>query len=220
MIAATPWLDNVLGPLAAATAQIERRYAGTVVESEARSRYAALGEDLDELCHGRIRRPRDDYEYLLRSTRECGRILHAVTNVLAERPGGRVDWWSSGIGRDYWQANLDAIGRGVRISRIFIYTELTAQLVELAAAQEAGGVQVGLAEAGGLDPEMLHNLAIWDDSSAWEAKLNAGGEIVGNTFTINEADVARLNRIFQFCQRAGRVGPHRAATPRNFSGEP
>jgi hypothetical protein len=173
LIAATPWLDKVLGPLADATAQVERRYAGTVVESEARSRYAALGADLDELCHGRIRRSRDDYEYLLRSTRECGRTLHAVTNVLAERSGHGMDWWSGGIGRDYWQANLDAIGRGVRISRIFIYTELTAELIELAAAQEEGGVQVGFAAAGDLDPEMLHNLAIWDDASAWEARLNA-----------------------------------------------
>src|SRR5437763_12988405 len=44
MIETTPWLSEVLAPLAASTARIEHRYAGTPIAAEARARYAGLGE--------------------------------------------------------------------------------------------------------------------------------------------------------------------------------
>src|SRR3954469_19008628 len=71
MIEATPWLSDVLVHLVAATTDIERRYAGTPIATETRTRYARLGDQLDELRHGRIVRPRGDYEHLLASTRSC-----------------------------------------------------------------------------------------------------------------------------------------------------
>src|SRR2546429_4462011 len=40
MIEATPWLSDVLVPLVTATTDIERRYAGTPVATETRTRYA------------------------------------------------------------------------------------------------------------------------------------------------------------------------------------
>jgi hypothetical protein len=213
MIEATPWLSEVLAPLAASTARIERRYAGTPIAAEARARYAGLGEQLDELGHGRILRPRGDYEHLLASTLTCSHTLQAVTNVLAERPGHGLGWWTSDIGRHYWQANREALDRGVRINRIFVYTTMTAQLDQLAAEQEDAGVHVGLVQAVVLDPALWHNLAIWDGTSAWEARLNAGGEIVGNIFTINDADLARLSQTFQTCQRAARPRNQVPASP-------
>jgi hypothetical protein len=214
MIESTSWLGDVLVPLATATTDIERRYGGTPVAAEARGRYARLGEQLDELRHGRIVRPRGDYEHLLASTRTCSHTLHAVTNVLAQLPGHGLGWWTSDIGRHYWRANLDALDNGVRIKRIFVYTTMTTDLGKLVAEQESAGVHVGLVEADTLDPILWHNLTIWDDTSAWEARLNAGGEIVGNIFTINDADLTRLSMTFQTCDRAAR--PHkqvRATSP-------
>jgi hypothetical protein len=213
MIEATPWLSEVLAPLAASTARIQQRYAGSPIVAEARARYDRLSEQLDELGHGRILRSRGDYEYLLASTHTCVHTLLAVTNVLAERPDRGLGWWTGDIGRQYWQANREALGRGVRISRIFVYTTMTAELDELAAAQEAAGVHIGLVQARTLDPALWHNLAIWDGTSAWEARLNAGGEIVGNIFTVNDADLARLKQTFHTCQRAARPRNPPPATP-------
>ncbi|MGC9670002.1 hypothetical protein ACNTMW_26100 [Planosporangium sp. 12N6] len=204
MIEATPWLGDVFVPLATATADIERRYGGTSVVAEARRRYVRLGEQLDELSHGRIVRPRGDYEHLLAATRACGRTLQAVTNVLAQLPGHGLGWWTSDVGRHYWQANLDALDNGVRIKRIFVYTTMTTELDKMVAEQESAGVHVGLVQADALDPVLWHNFTIWDGTSAWEARLNAGGEIVGNIFTVNEADLTRLSKTFQICERAAR----------------
>ena len=202
LIGATPWLGDVLARLAASTSEIERRYAGTPVAAEAQVAYTRLGERLDELRHGRILRPRGDYEHLLASTRGCTHSLRAVTNVLAQLPGNGLGWWLSDIGRHYWRANLDALGNGVRIERIFVYTSMTADLDKLLAEQESAGVGVRLVPATALDPTAWHNLTIWDGTSAWEARLNAGGEIVGNIFTINDADLTRLKKTFQACERA------------------
>jgi hypothetical protein len=204
MIESTSWLGDVLVPLATSTTDIERRYGGTPIAAEARRRYAWLGEQLDELRHGRIVRPRGDYEHLLASTRTCRHTLQAVTNVLAQLPGHGLDWWTSDIGRHYWQANLEALDNGVRIKRIFVYTTMTTDLDKLVAEQESVGVHVGLVQADALDPALWHNLTIWDGTSAWEARLNAGGQIVGNIFTVNEADLTRLSKTFQTCERTAR----------------
>jgi hypothetical protein len=212
MIEATPWLGDVLPPLAAATTDIERRYGDSPIAAEARRCYGRLGEQLDELRHGRIVRPRGDYEHLLASTRTCHHTLQAVTNVLAQLPRGGVGWWTSDIGRHYWQVNLDALGNGVRIKRVFVYTAMTDELNQLVAEQENAGVVVGLVQADALDPGLWHNLAIWDGTSAWEARLNAGGEIVGNIFTVNEADLTRLSKTFHTCERAARLHHQAPAT--------
>jgi hypothetical protein len=203
LIEATPWLGDVLVPLVAATADVERRYPGTPVSTEARSRYARLGEELDELRQGRVLRPQDDHEHLLGPTRACQHTLHAVTNAVAELPGSGLRWWTGDIGRRYWQANLDALARGVRITRVFVYTTMTAELAELIAVQERAGVRIWRVPADAVDPARRLNLAIWDGTAAWEARLNAGGEVVGNVFTVNQADLNRLTGVFQACERAG-----------------
>jgi hypothetical protein len=203
MIDAVPWFGVVLAPLAAAAADIEHRYGDSPIADEARRRYRHLAGDLDELRHGRITRAGSDYQDLLASTRTCRHTLHAVASVLAHLPENGAGWWTNALGREYWQANLDAMHRGVRIKRLFIYSVMTDELTKVVAEQENAGVVVGLVPANALDSALWHNLAIWDGASAWEARLNATGEIVGNTFTVNETDLTRLHEAFRACERAG-----------------
>jgi hypothetical protein len=213
LVDAVPWLSESLTPLAAATNDIQHRYAGTSVALAAQAGYARLAEELDDLRHGRIVRPRGDYEHLLQATRDCRRTLLGVTNVLVELPGRGLAWWGSAIGRQYWRANKDALARGVRIERIFLYTSMTAELDQLVTEQIDAGVQVRLVQATTVDPALWQNLALWDGICGWEAKLNAGGEIVGNIFTMSEPDLARLTATFQACTRAGRSRDQLPATP-------
>jgi hypothetical protein len=201
LIEATPWLGPVLVRLVEYTADIERRYAQTPVGTEARLRYDRLHEELDELRRGRVVRPGSDYQHLLESTDGCRHTLQAVTNVTADAVRG-LGWWASDIGPRYWRANLDALARGVRITRIFVYNELTADLRDLVETQRQAGVRVGLVRAAALDPALRFNLAIWDGASAWEARLNAGGEIAANLFTVNPGDLSRLGEAVKLCGMA------------------
>jgi hypothetical protein len=90
---------------------------------------------------------------------------------------------------------------------------LTDELSRVAAEQEEAGVVVGLVPADAVAPALWHNLAVWDGATAWEARLNATGEIVGNIFTVNETDLARLHQAFQACERAGRPRRQTPAAP-------
>jgi hypothetical protein len=170
---------------------------------------AGPGEQLHDLCDGRILRPRTDYEILMTSTVQCRRTMQAVTNVLAERPERGLGWWNSDTGRRYWQANRRALDNGVRIERVFVYSTMTEELDRLIGEQVDAGVHVTVVQAAALDPALWHNLVIWDGASAWEARLNAGGEIVGNIFTMNDGDLARLTSTFETC--AGAARPRDAA---------
>ena len=117
LVDGAPWLAESLVPLADATGEVQRRYPGTPIAAAGQAGYARLGEELEDLRHGRIVRPRGDYEHLLQATRDCRQSLLGVTNVLVELPGRGLAWWRDDIGRQYWQANLDALARGVRIER-------------------------------------------------------------------------------------------------------
>lgn len=126
MIYGTGWLPGELTTLAATVQEITSRYPDTEVEAEARRRFHHLAEELDELRRGRITRSSAENEHLIAAVAGCLVSIEAVTNIT-----GPPQWWRTDFGRRYWQANLDALARGVRISRVFICDRLTDDLTAL-----------------------------------------------------------------------------------------
>ncbi|MGC4773025.1 hypothetical protein ACLQ25_29135 [Micromonospora sp. DT44] len=124
--------------------------------------------------------------------------LDALTNAMP-RASGELSWWRSEIGRRYWEANVEALRLGVRITRVFVYATLTDEVSDLAGRQRAAGARVGLLPFGAVGPHLLVNLTLWDSSSWWEARMTAHGEIGENQFSVNRADVERLTRVFDAC---------------------
>jgi hypothetical protein len=89
------------------------------------------------------------------------------------------------------------------VSRIFIYAELNDGLTALVNEQRSAGVTVGLLARNSIDPALHLNMAIFDDTSAWEARMNADGEIIENLFYLAERDVERLRTMFRRCDLNG-----------------
>jgi len=52
------------------------------------------------------------------------------------------DWWLSPRGRKFWQANIDAVQRGVGVTRIFLFEESTGNIQEVMQEQLLSGVNV------------------------------------------------------------------------------
>jgi hypothetical protein len=198
-IESVEWLGSAIIPIMEHTKDIVERYPASPILVEAQQKFRELTTDLDNLRSGRIGRPGGDYEYLIGWANNCRTRLEAVTNIL---PGlaGSPDWWASEIGRRYWQANLMALNRGVLVSRVFIYAELTDGLRALAAAQSSAGVRVMLLARAAVDPAQHLNMAIFDNSTAWEARMNAHGEIVENLYYVADRDVERLRTVFRICE--------------------
>jgi hypothetical protein len=194
-----PWLTSAITPIVEGTREAIETYPGTRVAVEARRRFDRIRAETDLLRAGRIVRPGGDNQDLLGATRDCASRLDAMTNVMP-RASGELSWWTSDVGRHYWAVNLDAIGRGVRITRIFAYVAMTDHLRELLDTQRAAGVRVGLLPWGSVDRSLHLNLTIWDGASAWEGRMSAHGEISENQFSVNDGDLDRLTNAFEICE--------------------
>ncbi|MDH6462614.1 hypothetical protein M2302_002794 [Micromonospora sp. A200] len=193
-----PWLVQGAPEIVVAVREAVERHPGTRVAEEAQRRYEQFRIEAEQLATGRVVRRGDDDEDLIGATRDCTRSLRGLTN-LAPRASGELSWWRSEIGRRYWEANLAALARGVRITRVFAYATLSDQLVELVEKQRRAGVRVGLLPLGVVSPHLHVNLTLWDGSSCWEARMSAHGEISENQFSVNRADIDRLTRVFDLC---------------------
>ncbi|MGY0007997.1 hypothetical protein, partial [Micromonospora sp. I033] len=111
-----PWLVRATPQLAGALREAAERHAGTRVAAEAQRRFEEFRREAEQLAAGRIVRPGDDDEDLIGATRDCTRELVGLTNVMP-RVSGELSWWRGDVGRRYWEANLAALARGVRITR-------------------------------------------------------------------------------------------------------
>ncbi|MFI7430613.1 hypothetical protein ACIBPB_26815 [Micromonospora sp. NPDC049836] len=198
-----PWLVRTTPLVAGAVRDAAEQHAGTRVAAEARRRYEEFRLTAEQLAAGRIIRPGDDGEDLVGATRDCTGQLVALTNVMP-RVSGELSWWRGEVGRRYWEANVAALARGVRITRIFIYATLSEELRELVETQRRAGVRVGLLPHGAVSPQLHVNLVVWDSSSCWEARMTAHGEISEHQFSVNRSDVERLDRVFRLCADVAR----------------
>ncbi|MDG4757161.1 hypothetical protein [Micromonospora sp. WMMD710] len=193
-----PWLTRTATEVVVAMREATGQHAGTRVAAEAQRRYEQFRLEAEQLAQGRIIRRGDEDEDLLGATRACAHRLDALTNVMP-RASGELSWWRSEIGCRYWEANVEALRRGVRITRVFVYATLTDELSDLVGRQRAAGARVGVLPFGAVGPHLLVNLTLWDSSSCWEARMTAHGEIGENQFSVNRADVERLTRVFDAC---------------------
>ncbi|MGW9195163.1 hypothetical protein [Micromonospora chersina] len=193
-----PWLVRATPQVAGALREAAERHAGTRVAAEAQRRFEEFRRQAEQLAAGRIVRPGDDDEDLVGATRDCAREMFGLTNVMP-RVSGELSWWRGDVGRRYWEANVAALARGVRITRVFVYATLSPDLSALVEAQRRAGVRVGLLPIGAVSPHLHVNLAVWDGSSCWEGKMTAHGEISENEFSVHPADVERLTRVFRTC---------------------
>ncbi|GAA2399325.1 hypothetical protein Cme02nite_08190 [Catellatospora methionotrophica] len=193
-VEATPWFGDAIHPLAASARKIDQLYPGSHVSAEARLRFEQLAENLADLTRGRFEREGSDYTYLIQPTLQAQLTIEAVTNIL---PGNnRLDWWEASDGREYWQANLDAIAQGVRITRIFTHAGMSHRLEQLIEAQRAAGVHVVVLARAEVPEALQMNFTVWDGRHAWEARLNAAGTVVANIYTVNPTDVSRMRAAF------------------------
>jgi hypothetical protein len=188
------WLVDSVKAIAGDSERIRIDFADTPVEQEAERFVRQCAAELDSLRLGRLRRSADDATYLIQHTRKAVKSLHAVTNIGAGI--GNPRWWEAEMGKAYWQANKEMAGK-IDIRRVFLYSaDQLDRVLVMARLQQEAGVQVRLLEAERARSAHRINFAIWDDSVAWEAQMNAEGAPVANIFSVGRSDIDRLKDIF------------------------
>jgi len=187
---APPWLRSEVARLGdLAQGVLERNVRA--LDDELRSVVTTAISEAGVLASGRLERDATDTRMLLDLVSRCEIRLAAMTNI-AERGGAsRLDWWQSEFGRRYWEANCQALARGVTIDRVFLYEVLDDGLLDIVRIQREAGVNAYLIEALAVPSQYRGNLAVFDDVCAWESRMDAYATITRNVFYYATSDIKR-----------------------------
>ncbi|HEV7762550.1 MAG TPA: hypothetical protein VGO78_26255 [Acidimicrobiales bacterium] len=149
---APPWLRHEVARLGQ-SAQRVLAHGVPALDDELQAVVTRAAGDVELLANGRMERTASDTRHMLVLTAGAARRIAAIT-VVSQRDGAnRVGWWATDFGKRYWQANLEALARGVAIDRAFVYESLDDGLEALADEQRQAGVNVFLMDAAGLAPQ-------------------------------------------------------------------
>lgn len=192
-----PWLPDLMEPMLRAAKHVEREFKDTPAEDACRAAFEECLGTLADLERGHFRAPYGDnglFLSLIENTQES----MCVTSV----PTVDLTWWLEPVGRQYWQAQVDALQRGVEIRRVFIYHDWSDELDVLAREQVKAGVHVRRVHADRLPVAMRVITGVWDGSCGHELSYTAGGEAVHDSFTVSPPDLERLSRQFEMIERS------------------
>ncbi|MGP3958189.1 hypothetical protein ACTWPT_19455 [Nonomuraea sp. 3N208] len=192
-----PWLPDLMVPMLRAAKHVEREYPGTPAVDACRAAFEECLRTLTDLERGHFRTPYGDNAVFQRLIDQTEHTMCA-TSV----PSVDLTWWREPVGRQYWQAQLNALKRGVKIRRVFIYREWSDELDELAREQIAAGVRVRRVHVDRLPTAMRVISALWDGSCGHELSYTAAGEAVYDTFTVSPPDLERLMTQFEMIERS------------------
>lgn len=171
----------------------EQRFHRSPVQDTYRFVLRRISGELAELSEGWMSLPPSEKRLILGITQRARHFLHAVT-VEGPNPA----FWNSGTGRLYVEAQRDAIGRGVEIKRVVVFSDWSPQLDQLAQEQRKMGVQIYRVNVQLLtDPHDRVNIAVWDNFCGFETTSTPDGDTIANRFTIREAEIDRLAETFE-----------------------
>ena len=103
-----------------------------------------------------------------------------------------MHWWRSRTGRTFWQANLDALGRGVTVERTFVYEHLTPPVVGLMREHHEAGVRVVRRRDRRPAPDLLIDLCVFDEERVHEVVFSSGGNAMAYRYSHDRERAALL----------------------------
>jgi hypothetical protein len=186
----TAWLPDVLDRALGAYGLVEQKYGRGVVVELARQIFEDCQDRLEFLARGRYRTadPDESPKSPMRTLTE-----HLRTHLRATSAGEDLLWWQDALAtRAYWQLNLEALQRGVSITRIFIYRAWSDDLDHLARAHHEAGVHVMRVQEDRLPRTSRLNLLIWDETCAMEPEYNSAGEWINSSFVFEPQDLVLM----------------------------
>ena len=203
-VEAIPWLQDFVRDTARRVVDIKKQYdvpfVSDMLLKELREDFF---QSLDDVQGGRILVPHDsDHElvfWLTANTRESllATDVYSAAHLHEGNPAGD----------EYKELNMRALQRGVRIERIFIYSEWTDAVERAMSEQYAAGVRTLRVTERSLAPELRIDLAIWDESYASALSFNASGDIVDSYITFSPQDLVRMLDRYKRIRSAAEAWP-------------
>ncbi|GAB3425270.1 hypothetical protein [Flindersiella endophytica] len=187
----TSWLSADVRRILGFMEGAERRFRDSPIDVVCRNTFARVASDVAQLSEGHIKLPAHEKGFAIEV---CGQMRHHLRALTIETV--RPHFWLTPVGRQYFDAQREAVARGVRIDRVIVYEDWHPELDAIANEQRSVGIHVYRVKASLLTSDLQVNTGIWDEVCGFETEVNAGGEPVFHRFTIRDYEVAALIRRF------------------------
>jgi hypothetical protein len=174
-----PWARTIIEQIVDSTATIDVMPNNEMFVRYAKQELQKCHDNIRELSLGRIRaRPAQFRQVVIPMADKVSETIRAVAVV---NPRHAFEWWDTPPGREYWECNIKALQKRVRIERVFVYQAtqdglLPEELQRLAQSQAKEGVKIYTVETAKLPADLRVDMAVFDDDFLFELRLSADGE--------------------------------------------
>ncbi len=199
---ALPWLSSVLDESVDAVRSIDQEYRGTIAVDLCRKAFEDCLNQLRGLRHGHFDAPFDDNWLVYALT---GRTEHSLLATSVEEVD--LKWWLSAAGQTYWRLNIEALGRGVQIQRIFVYRTWTDDHEALVRRHHVQGVHTLRVHRDQLSPDLRVDMIMWDELCGYESRVNSSGEAITNSYTFAKQELSRMLERFRMIESCAEEWP-------------
>lgn len=186
------WLKEYIEQIIEASYVVGTSLRSDIFVESAKLEVESCRNNLQEMARGQLRTP--DHRLMLRATERAKERLRAIS---VSNPVEGFGWWTSPIGRRYWEANLEMLAKGVRIERIFVYDQLTDKLQDLVREQATAGVEVFTCSSARLSNDLRVNSILFDESFVYELRVSADGKPLEHLCSVNASDISRKLRNYE-----------------------
>jgi len=161
--------------------------------SEAERRTVIFADEITKISEGNLSLHTNEKLPLLNAVMQTSKSIEATSLVESDLPT-----WNTGSGARYFEENEKALGRGVKIRRTFLYSEMTDNLSAMCDTQAKQGFQVYTLHENRLEPEHRVDIVLFDESLLYKSINDNNGKPLSNSFSIREADITSARRILDY----------------------
>lgn len=146
-------------------------------------------DQLTSIAGGEIHVTSGDYGWMRVIMDEAQSDIRALSTI-------SLDFWNSNAGRRWKQLNYEAVKRGIKITRVFLYDTVDEPLTILMTEMQQKGIQVYLIKTDLLPKGHHIPMLIADNNLLWISD-NSSGVIEQQYFTVREEHILKHKNIFE-----------------------
>ncbi len=153
-----------------------------------------FNKEVTAIGEGRFELQAEDLDQFI-----VGALSSAKTSIVATSYVIPGDWWNTTWGKQYQRVNFDAVSRGVRIKRVFIYSSISElrEICGLIREEQEHGIDVKIVDRALLKQSTPPDLIVIDDALAGNLTLSEKRAAGGASFYTDNFSIEKARHEFE-----------------------
>ena len=125
-------------------------------------------------------------------------LIKIAKSMIFATDTGNIAYWRETYMQDYFELNVKAIKRGVKITRIFIYPLRDLRKNEdILQQHQNAGIDVYFVDSGKLPKDLVGDYMVVDGKMANYIEFSPDGHVLGNVLSIKQEQVGEFGKRFE-----------------------